>query len=370
MAAVPLPGLKKLMCPSEALLCFLLPVWGTHAWGWRTRRGSGQNKSWAPGAVSLRKKNENILPSSSSHTLNPHNRLGKSYICGILWNPTSVWIDNEWSQNCYQSNLNNSGHWRQLHTVLGPDENLNWHHSSNSRSRDLSTGIGGPPVGGRDCLWFTVGATTLTEEALRKYSCYYSFLVYFISGRCCLFYLFFNIHFYFALFTFCGFLGFLSCICALFVCLFVFFFIISMYLFLFFPVCELSVCLFFFFHFFGFYYFSLINCSHIWILLFVLFLFSVCFLVPLSFILFIIILGCCVSVFLILWVHVCVLSPGCCCVFVFDFAVFLGVSSLFFSGHGARLVGSWFTGQASGLGLQDQNVKFRMLDHQRIPGPR
>jgi len=42
----------------------------------------------------------------------------------------------------------------------------------------------------------------------------------------------------------------------------------------------------------------------------------------------------------------------------------------FFSGHGARLVGSWFTGQASGLGLQGQNVKFRMLDHQRIPGPR
>ena len=243
MAAVPLPGLKKLMCPSEALLCFLLPVWGTHAWGWRTRRGSGQNKSWAPGAVSLRKKNENILPSSSSHTLNPHNRLGKSYICGILWNPTSVWIDNEWSQNCYQSNLNNSGHWRQLHTVLGPDENLNWHHSSNSRSRDLSTGIGGPPVGGRDCLWFTVGATTLTEEALRKYSCYYSFLVYFISGRCCLFY--FLIYIFILLFLlFVVFWGFYLVIV---LCLFVFFFIISMYLFLFFPVCELSVCLFVFF---------------------------------------------------------------------------------------------------------------------------
>ena len=45
-------------------------------------------------------------------------------------------------------------------------------------------------------------------------------------------------------------------------------------------------------------------------------------------------------------VCVCVLSPGCCCVFDFDFAVFLGVCFLltffsfffsFLSGHGAWL---------------------------------
>ena len=111
---------------------------------------------------------------------------------------------------------------------------------------------------------------------------------------------------------------------------FMLFFFFSFLLFLCAYFCFFLYVSFLVFFFFGFYYFSHINCSHIWILLFILFLFSVCFFVPLSFILFILILGCCVSVFLILWVHVCVLSPGCCCVFVFYFAVFLGVSFLFF----------------------------------------
>ena len=75
----------------------------------------------------------------------------------------------------------------------------------------------------------------------------------------------------------------------------------------------------------------------------------------------------------------CVLCCCCCCLFavVFAFALsfvclfaFFSFLSFFSSGFTVGLVGSWFHGKGSGLGLGGGSTKFRMLDNQRIPGPR
>ena len=52
--------------------------------------------------------------------------------------------------------------------------------------------------------------------------------------------------------------------------------------------------------------------------------------------------------------------------FLFFYLSFLS----FFSGSAVRLVGSWFPKQGLGLGLWGGNATSRILDQQRIPGPR
>lgn len=53
---------------------------------------------------------------------------------------------------------------------------------------------------------------------------------------------------------------------------------------------------------------------------------------------------------------------------MFSLSVFLFFSFSFCSGPAAQLAGSGLPGQLLGLDLWSGNIKFRMLDHQRIPG--
>lgn len=164
-------------------------------------------------------------------------------------------------------------------------------------------------------LWLTVGARTLTQEALGKYSSssYYSFV------------------------SFCSVVGVIFIKTISFQCFYFYFIFVLLF---FFPVLVLFFCLPFCFCFFGFIFNHL---SWTWLVYFLL----VC------------VCTCVVAVF-------CFAFAPCLGFCLSGFFSFL----FFFSGSILHLVGSRFPGQGSVLGLQNGRTNSRILSCQRIPNPR